>query len=786
MCLTGMGHPTEPKIGDQRLVRIEHVLEETIDPLTVCHTAPGGIVIAKPTADLADVEPPNIRTEFLAHLFDVAKNKEHDELEKREISFWFHYDEDQQLQANTAKEFFRKLLEPETFPKDHTSFIMKTMVLFQSFASILRVDLNLQPTPKTNDDSEDDDIIPQITPTRKVIPRRNLRKHAVRRVTKSEDDLEPLEGSLIQNYITVLTPAKYDYQCLPEVPVSRKTMVSFSLRAKSVGHVALSSVYGDTRESTYEISIGADHNCTCLIRNGGEGEIVAQASTWEVLDPMEFRHFWISWENDEVILGRGSECGEDVILKWAVPESARHSVNCISVSTDCGSSGEWEFVELIEAEAAAPKRLSARRSLIQNALLWHAKKLRMLNILDNAFPASLNTVDLLRLSKTNLKDMMTAYVHLKELQRSGWIVEATRGVWKRAPVTKFDADHELVLVADTLESADMAFSQQPLVGIITSHVEEKYAVDIMMADKMTLLKHRADGGSRAFVYTFGSIGGHRVVTTKLPHRGLSKASQAAHEAAVVDFLDGFPGLRHILLVGTCGAVPHYADYRKHVRLGDIVLSLPPKHGDAVYHHCDKATGSPTDKSFMVTSFQSRDHTLEGIIRSIKEKQERESFTVIRPFERSLNAAVDVLTAEASSFTRPPQSSDKLYAYINGDRRTLVDHPMPLGTRENRFFKPNRPNVRFGSFGSNKYVARNVELRMNFAEKCACVAFDDDSLPVMKALQRAGKHSFALIKAAADYADGRSNLDWLPYAAVSAAAMAKEVIGGLPSEGHRKG
>lgn len=244
--------------------------------------------------------------------------------------------------------------------------------------------------------------------------------------------------------------------------------------------------------------------------------------------------------------------------------------------------------------------------------------------------------------------------------------------------------------------------------------------------------------------------------------------------------DAFPSIRHILIVGTCGAVPHYMDYRQHVRLGDVILSLPTDTGNAIYHHCEKVVGSP--RCFIATSFTSEDRTLENVLRSARERQDRESLTSTRPFERSLTDAVDVLSAEASSFTRPPASSDKLYAILDGQHKTLVEHPTPLGTRENRFFKANRPNVRFGCFGSNKHVACNAELRMGFAREFSCLAFDDGSLPVMLALQKAGKHSFALIKGAADYADGRSNLDWLPFAAVSAAAMAKDVISALPWDG----
>ena len=57
--------------------------------------------------------------------------------------------------------------------------------------------------------------------------------------------------NLVENFITVMTPAVYDYQYLPEVPVSNKATVAFRLKAKSNAHVALSSVYGDTERKTY-------------------------------------------------------------------------------------------------------------------------------------------------------------------------------------------------------------------------------------------------------------------------------------------------------------------------------------------------------------------------------------------------------------------------------------------------------------------------------------------------------------------------------------------------------
>jgi len=48
----------------------------------------------------------------------------------------------------------------------------------------------------------------------------------------------------------------------------------------------------------------------------------------------------------------------------------------------------------------------------------------------------------------------------------------------------------------------------------------------------------------------------------------------------------FGDVEHVLLVGVCGAVPHYTDYQNHVRLGDVVISMPNKMGQ-LYIYCDK-------------------------------------------------------------------------------------------------------------------------------------------------------------------------------------------------------
>ena len=152
---------------------------------------------------------------------------------------------------------------------------------------------------------------------------------------------------LPENFITVLTPAVYDYQYLPEVNVTHKTEVTFRVRAKSNAYVALSSVYGETTDKTYEIVIGGWENTKSVIRSSGNGPAIKETTTPGILNEEELRPFWISWKRQVIEVGEGSRRGQGRILHWQVPQSKQHSVNCMSVSTGEGATGEWEFVEYL-------------------------------------------------------------------------------------------------------------------------------------------------------------------------------------------------------------------------------------------------------------------------------------------------------------------------------------------------------------------------------------------------------------------------------------------------------
>lgn len=122
-------------------------------------------------------------------------------------------------------------------------------------------------------------------------------------------------------------------------------------------------------------------------------EIVA----YNVLDEFDFKDFWISWTKSRLVIGEGREMTKSSeLLYWEIPDKYRHSINCLSVSTDKNSEGTWEFIEMIDAR---PKDDSQRRAAVLSRmrllLLWFAKKQRMLQILEEAFPETITTDQLL-------------------------------------------------------------------------------------------------------------------------------------------------------------------------------------------------------------------------------------------------------------------------------------------------------------------------------------------------------------------------------------------------------
>ena len=152
----------------------------------------------------------------------------------------------------------------------------------------------------------------------------------------------------------------------------------------------------------------------------------------------------------------------------------------------------------------------------------------------------------------------------------------------------------------------------------------------------------------------------------------------------------FQRVEYVFLVGVGGGVPHYTDFNRHVRLGDVVVSHPPEnaHKQYVYLHCEKIKNSPEEransplgvKQDNIDSFNYRfwcppNLELQSIAKEIWLKGVADSQN--RIWEEHIQEGFDVLqNVQESEFARPPVQTDKLYMSIGTKDVIEMGHPVP--------------------------------------------------------------------------------------------------------------
>ncbi|XP_017460599.1 PREDICTED: uncharacterized protein LOC108353918, partial [Rhagoletis zephyria] len=315
-------------------------------------------------------------------------------------------------------------------------------------------------------------------------------------------------------------------------------------------------------------------------------------------------------------------------------------------------------------------------------------------------------------------------------------------------------------------------SQAPTVAIITAQFCEKLAVDAMIENKDTYVRYKVEGESN--VYTLGNIGQHRVVATKLPAVGNSRSAMIAAGNTTTRLLGTFQHVEYVFLVGIGGGVPHYTDFRQHVRLGDVVVSTSPKktvppaspranghsqgtngnypnfpagnmqnRSDYVYVHCEKLRSSPDEplnasnsavaKLNTVDSFNYRfwcpySLELQDIAKKLLEEAQE---TGSRPWEQYLvEAREKLMESDDLDFVRPDPATDKLFMSIGTNDLIEMAHP-EAKPEDNSFegeeYDPRKagfPAIHFGAIGSGRLaVGGNEQLRQDIAQKWGLKAFD---------------------------------------------------------------
>lgn len=333
------------------------------------------------------------------------------------------------------------------------------------------------------------------------------------------------------------------------------------------------------------------------------------------------------------------------------------------------------------------------------------------------------------------------------------------------------------------------FSQRPLnrdgfeIAIICALPLEANAVLCAMDDIWHDSRHyygKIAGDDNC--YDFGKIGLHNVVIVTLPSMGLVRASSASRSLKM-----SFGSIKLALLVGICGAVPYSKDGSEIV-LGDVII------GETIVEldYGRQYPGSFKRKDTLLDVHGRPNEEILGLLQRWKvpvilETLRHGSMWHLKGLLQRLGidypgVSQDILFQYDDSHTHRgncigyneavselPQSSLVVSCtdIICNTSQIVARHRLEQTIRSGRRIPD--PAIHIGSIGTSNAVMKSAWHRDQHAKSEGIIGFEMEGAGVWD------KFNCLVIKGVCDYADIHKNKIWQPYAAATAAAVAKEVL-----------
>lgn len=264
------------------------------------------------------------------------------------------------------------------------------------------------------------------------------------------------------------------------------------------------------------------------------------------------------------------------------------------------------------------------------------------------------------------------------------------------------------------------------------------------------------------VYTLGRIKNHNVVMACLPNGeyGTEAASRVA-----CHMVDSFPNVRFGLLVGVGGGVP--TDGRD-IRLGDVVVSTPGNGESGIfqYDYGKRRQG----RNFLATGFHSPPPT---ILLNASNKLKSE-YEIENPLRKAIEQAIQERKLP-TEYQRPDSKTDILYEakYVHPDEKkscaVCCNDASKMISRAERIGDREQPKVHYGLIATGNSVMKDALVRDTYGRDKKVLCFEMEAAGLMK------NFACLVIRGICDYSDSHKRDEWQPYAAMAAAAYAKDIL-----------
>jgi nucleoside phosphorylase len=267
-------------------------------------------------------------------------------------------------------------------------------------------------------------------------------------------------------------------------------------------------------------------------------------------------------------------------------------------------------------------------------------------------------------------------------------------------------------------------------------------------------------------YTFGQIMRHNVIIIAASSNNENERPSVA--SVTRDMVIRFPNIKFYLLVGIGGGAPS----TKHdIRLGDVIVGyLAPEREDNVFQYdFEEPMQIPRHNGFRFL-----DQPLPMLLRIAIERVRSQFEMKGHRLEETINAILDNNQQLRERYKRP--ETDRLYRSqfvhpANSENDCAVvcgDDPSGFVQRPERT-KGNGTIVHYGVIASAYEPMKDALFRDGMAEIHDVLCFDTEAAGLM--------HDFScvFIRGICDYSDSHHNEDWQGYAAMTAAAYAKQLL-----------
>jgi nucleoside phosphorylase len=265
-------------------------------------------------------------------------------------------------------------------------------------------------------------------------------------------------------------------------------------------------------------------------------------------------------------------------------------------------------------------------------------------------------------------------------------------------------------------------------------------------------------------YAFGRIADHNVVIACLPDGIMGTISAAG---VATQMLSTFKRLRFGLMVGIGSGVP---SEEHDIRLGDVVVSKPTGgYGGVIQYDFGRTV---QDGKFTRTGLLNKPPgVLLAALANLQAKHMMESPELAKYISEVMRR-YPKMTAR---YAHPGVEHDSLYAadyeHPRADATCSQCDISRLIIRDPR--SSGDPAIHYGLIASGNMLMRNAATRDRLRKELDVLCFEMEGTGLMDSFP------CLVIRGICDYADSHKNRRWQPYAAMTAAAYAKELICTVP-------